>query len=248
MKINAPMDTSGLERTLQGWEKSQLPFATAKALTQTGQKVKAGIAAAIQRSFDRPTPYTLNSVYLKPAAKNNLVAEVQLKNWASKGAPPSIYLAPQVYGGDRQPKNSEKIMRRAGVLPGGMFWVPGSGATMNRYGNMSVGQIVQVISALKAFPETGYLANRSSRRGARVNKNSGNIFVGKPAGGYLPLGVYMRTKSGLKPLMIFVNTPHYSKLLPFYETAHDVYVANFQLLFNQALRDALILTPFTRAA
>jgi hypothetical protein len=248
MKMNAAMDTSMLESTLQGWEKTQLPFATAKALTQTGQKVKAAITASIQRSFDRPTPYTMNSVYLKPATKNSLVAEVELKNWASKGAPPSVYLAPQVFGGDRQPKNSEKIMRRAGVLPAGMFWVPGSGATFNRYGNMSVGQIVQVISALKSFPETGYLANRSNRQGARGNKNAGNIFVGKPAGGYLPLGVYMRTKSGLKPLMIFVNTPHYSKLLPFYETAHVVYSTNFQELFNQALRDALILSPYLRAA
>jgi hypothetical protein len=248
MRVNAPMDTTGLEKTLNGWEKSQLPFATAKALTLTGQKVKAGITSAIQRSFDRPTPYTLNSVYLKPATKTNLVAEVELKNWASKGAPPSIYIAPQVFGGQRQAKNSEKIMRRAGVLPGGMFWVPGSGATMDRFGNMSRGQIVQIVSALKAFPETGYLANRSSRMGARTNKNSGNIFVGKPAGGYLPLGVYMRTKSGLKPLMIFVNTPHYSKLLPFYETAREVYGANFQSIFNQALRDALILSPYLGVA
>ncbi len=70
--------------TLNGWEKSQLPFATAKALTLTGQKVKAGITSAMQRSFSNPTPYTLNSVYLKPATKTNLVAEVELKNWASK--------------------------------------------------------------------------------------------------------------------------------------------------------------------
>lgn len=39
-----------------------------------------------------------------------------------------------------------------------------------------------------------------------------------------------------------------SKLLPFYETAREVYGANFQQLFNQALRDALILSPYLRAA
>ncbi len=84
--------------------------------------------------------------------------------------------------------------------------------------------------------------------GARANKNAANIFVGKPAGGQLPLGVYLRTKSGLKPLMIFVNTPHYTKLLPFYETAREVYGANFQTIFNQALRDALILSPYLGVA
>lgn len=248
MKINAEMNTLALEKTLSGWEKDQLPFATAKALTATGQKVKAAITESIKRSFDRPTNYTMNSVFLSPATKTKLVAEVNLKNWASKGAPPSVYLAPQVYGGPRQPKNSEKIMRKAGVLPGGMFWVPGSGATFDRFGNISTGQIIQVMSALKTFPETGYLANRSSRLSARTNKNASNFFVGKPAGGYLPLGVYYRTKSGLKPIMIFVNQPNYNKQLPFFETAQSVYVANFQSEFTQALRDALILSPFVRAA
>lgn len=249
MKLTAIMDTSAMETTLKGWELNQLPFATAKALTQTGQRVRDAIRATMQVGFDRPTPYTLNSVYLQPATKTNLTSTVSLKNWASKGAPPSVYLAPQVYGGERQPKNSEKIMRSAGVLPGGMFWVPGSGATMNNFGNMSVGQIVQVLSALKSFPEVGYLANRSKRLGARANKNAANFFVGKPAGGKLPLGVYLRdSKGGLKPIMIFVNDPHYSVRLPFGQIASTVYGTNFQTIFNQALRDALILSPMLSAA
>lgn len=37
---------------------------------------------------------------------------------------------------------------------------------------------------------------------------------------------YLGTKSRRKPLIIFINTPHYRKLLPFYETAHHVYPAN----------------------
>jgi hypothetical protein len=188
-------------------------------------------------------------VYLTPATKKNLVATVQLKNWASKGAPPSLYLAPQVYGGPRQAKNSEILMRRQGVLPGGMLWVPGSGATMNQFGNMSVGQIVQVLSAMKAFPQTGYLANRSKRLGARVNKNAANFFVGKPAGGRLPLGIYLRTKDGgLKPIMVFVSNAHYSIRLPFSQITTSVYQTNFQDIFNQALRDALILSPSLSAA
>lgn len=249
MKMGIDTNTDGFEKTLKGWELTQLPFATAKALTQTGQRVKDAIRATMEVSFDRPTAYTLNSLFLKGATKSNLVAEVNLKNWASKGAPPSVYLAPQVYGGQRQLKNSEKIMQRAGVLPGGMLWVPGSGATMNNYGNMSVGQIVQVLSALKSFPETGYLANRSSRLSARVNKNAANFFVGKPAGGKLPLGVYLRSKGGgLKPIMIFVKDAHYNVRLPFSQIATTVYATNFQAVFTQALRDALILQPFLRAA
>ena len=212
MKLGLVVDTNQFEKTLKGWELTQLPFATAKALTQTGQKVKAAITASMRTSFDHPTPYTINSVFLKPATKTNLVAQVDLKNWASKGAPPSVYLAPQVYGGARQPKASEILLRRKNILPGGMFWVPGAGAKLDSYGNMSRGQIVQVISALQANSAAGYTANKSYRIGARKNLNTDGYFVGKPANGLMPLGVYLRTKTGLLPIMIFVNSPHYTTI------------------------------------
>lgn len=248
MKLGIAADTNQFETTLKGWELTQLPFATAKALTATGQKVKAAITASIKSSFDRPTPYTVNSVYLQPATKNNLVAEVNLKNWASKGTPPSVFLAPQVYGGSRQPKASEKLLQRKNILPGGMLWVPGSGANLDRYGNMSRGQIVQVISALQANSAAGYTANKSYRIGARRNYNTDGYFVGKPANGLLPLGVYLRTKTGLKPIMIFVKSANYHPQLPFFDVANQIYAANFQTEFNNALRDALILSPLLRAA
>ena len=248
MKIGIAVDTSQFESTLKGWELNQLPFATAKALTATGQKVKAAITASIKTSFDRPTPYTVNSVFLKPATKTDLVAEVNLKNWASKGTPPSVFLAPQVYGGARQAKASEILLRRKNILPGGMFWVPGSGAKMDSFGNMNRGQIVQVISALQANSAAGYTANKSYRIGARRNLNTDGYFVGKPANGLLPLGVYLRTKTGLLPIMIFVNSTHYHPQLPFFDVANRVYAANFQTEFNNALRDALVLSPFLRAA
>lgn len=249
MKIVADMNTSNFERTLQGWEKQQLPFATAKALTSTAKLVQLATQDEMRKVFDRPTPYTLGSTYVQPATKTNLVAQVFLKNVNQKGSPPSVWLEPQVEGGTRQPKRSETLLRRKGVLPGGMFYVPGLGADLDRYGNMSAGQLIRVMSALQSFPETGYLANKSKRLSARVNKQADTYFVGKPAGGYLPLGVYQRMADGkLKSIMIFVNTPHYGKLLPFYDLARATYGSNFQSEFNKALRDALILSPFTQAA
>lgn len=68
--------------------------------------------------------------------------------------------------------------------------------------------------------------------------------MGKPAGGRLPLGVYLRTKDGgVKPIMIFVDHAHCNVRLPFSQIATTVYATNFQEIFNQALRDALILSP-----
>lgn len=244
MGFTAQMDTLGLEKTLSGWEQTQLPYATARALTATGQRVKLATVAEMKKDFDRPTPFTLASVFLQPATKNKLVAEVRLKNTNQKGAPPSVWLQPNVDGGTRQAKRSELMLRAKGLLPSGMFYVPGYGADLNRYGNISAGQLIRVMSALEALPEMGYLANRSKRLGARANKQAGDYFVGKPAGGYLPLGVYQRMPDGkLKSILLFVKTPRYHKLLPFYDVAKTTFGTDFAGQFIIALRDALILSP-----
>lgn len=243
MQLGISADTKGFEKTLENWERQQLPFATARALTQTGQMVKNAVRGTMAVSFDRPTPYTLNSVYLKPATKQNLVAEVNLKNWASKGAPPSQYLLPQVEGGQRAAKASEVAFRRKGILPGGMLWVPGSGAKLNRYGNITPAQIVQIMSATGSNWKAGFDANRTARSVKR-NKKQIEIFVGRPGGGRLPLGVWQRTADGdIKPLLIFVDHANYSVRLPFGKIATEVYNVNFARLFEASLRDALILTP-----
>jgi len=242
------VDTNQLETKLRGWEKDQLPYATALALTRTAQLMQQALVENMRKVFDRPTPYTLSSTYIKPATKTQLYAEVFLKNYASKGVPASVFLAPQIYGGQRNLKSSEKMLQKAGYLPSGMVWVPGSGARMNGYGNIMPSQLVQVVSALQAFPQAGYLANRSNRAGARGNKTSMQFFVGKPAGGRLPLGVYMRTKSGLKPILIFVKSPNYKPRFHFFDVAKQTYETNFQEQFNKALRDALILSPTLAAA
>ena len=50
--------------------------------------------------------------------------------------------------------------------------VPGDAATLDQNGNMSAGQIVQIMSWFKAFGEQGYQANMrdGGRRLARDNK------------------------------------------------------------------------------
>ena len=248
MKVNLQINTQGYESTLQGYEQNQLPFATSLAINRTLQKARNAIRGTLQISFDRPTPYTQNALQIIPSTKTKLYGEVKLKDSAGLSSP-SSYLEPQVYGGARQAKRSEYLLQRKGFLPGGMLTVPGSGARLDAYGNMSRGQIVQIISALQANYASGYTANKSYRISARKNKNTDGIFVGKPAGGRLPLGVYQRTASGeLKPLLIFVSSANYKVRLPFSDIVGQVYVTNFQDELATALRDALVLTPFLQAA
>ena len=47
----------------------QINFALAVALTKTAQTLQAQQYGEIKKVFDRPTPYSLNSLYVKPATK-----------------------------------------------------------------------------------------------------------------------------------------------------------------------------------
>jgi hypothetical protein len=172
---------------------------------------------------------------------------VQFKSTASKGTAPSIFMQPEVIGGQRAVKRSEQAFQRAGIMPGGMLWVPGAGAKLNQYGNIMPSLLTQILSATKAFGEVGYLANRTSRSKKR-NKKAIEIFAGKPGGGALPLGVYRRTANGVKPLLVFVSHANYKSRIPMGQIATDVYEADFAAICDRCLRDALVLQPFLAAA
>jgi hypothetical protein len=252
VNIGLKCNTLGYEKELQGWEQKKLPYATATALTRTAKRVQTAFIAAMQSKFDRPTPYVLGGTFVKPATASVLTATVGWKNFASKAVPASVFMLPQVQGGSRNLKSTEKMLNRAGFLPGGMITVPGARAKLDAYGNMTRGQLVQVISALQAFPETGYNANRNvlkARAKAAKGTRLPDFFVGAPAGGRLPLGVYQRMRDHtIRPILIFVKSPNYKILIPFAALADQVYTADFQEEFNRAMRDMTILTPFLEAA
>lgn len=191
--------------------------------------VKPAIQTEMKTVFDRPTPYTLNSVYTR-LNKQDMSVEIGLKDWAGKGTPASEYLKPQLYGGERPMKRSEKYL--------GNYYVPGAGARLNQYGNISGSQITQILSALKALPEVGYTANITGQSKKR-NKKLRNFFMVKNPGGNLHPGVYERMKSGkVKPILIFIKSPHYTIRLRWFDVIEKSISKNIQRRFDQAFSRA----------
>lgn len=214
--------------------REQIALATAKALTFTAERVRDAERQEMQRVFDRPTPFTLNSLYLRSATPGNLQARVWFKDL--RNGP--HYLVPQVYGGERPLKRFEKFLQSSGWLPVGMYVVPGSRAALDRNGNIDKGELIRVLSALRALPQTGYLANRSQRSARRKGKRLINYFVGRP-NPQSPDGIWQRVGlTGLRPIYMFVSRPQYQKRFRFHEIATDTSNRWFDQLLEKELKRA----------
>lgn len=233
------VEIKGLDE-VKSWLKSipekQIPFAMSKAINETAKEVKADLVSEMKKVFDRPTSYTLNSVFIKPATKRDLTAIVGLKEWGGKGTPASKYLSPQILGGSRGFKRSERALQRSGLLPSGMYWTPGKGARLDSHGNISGGQITQILSVLQASVDT---AQNMTARSRVKNRKPRAYFVGTPGGGRLPLGVYERKGRKIKPVLVFVRSPNYKPRFLFYETGQKTVDRVWLKKMGEAIRYAL---------
>lgn len=220
----------------------QVPFATAKALTKTAQDAKSAVVAEMEKAFDRPTKWTLNSLYVKSATKKTLAARVWIKNFAAKGPSPEDWLLPEVKGGARKLKRFERALQIRGLMPQGMTLVPTKYVDLDAYGNVSGSQVVRILSYLKAFGEQGYRANITKEGRQKFQKKQGyGYFAGAP-NGQTP-GIWKRinfsTGSAIVPLFLYVPLPQYKPRLDFFGIGERVYSNRFKDHFRQALTEAM---------
>jgi hypothetical protein len=212
VQITVKADFSKINALLDGTIK-QVPFATARALTATAKAVQKELEQEIDRVFDAPVAFTRRGVGITFATKLNLRAEVFLKRRQA------AYLDAQIKGGPRKRKPFEARFNREQGQPVPSA-VPGSGAKLNQFGNLSRGQIAQLA------------------RQARGGKQ--NVFVPKP-GGRLSPGVYQRQPDGrVKAVLVFTKAPaKYRKLFDFYRVARKTVAATWSRNFATSMRNAI---------
>lgn len=220
----------------------QIPFANMLAATRTGQLVKSGQTKVMRQRFDRPTPFTLNSLRLQPATMKRPEARVFFRDFAAKGTPADRYLRPQAYGGERGQKRSERALIARGFMKSSQYAIPAAGAEFDAYGNMKRGQIVKILSDIGAFGEQGYQANRTSSVRSKRKALKSGYFVAQPKGE--PAGVWQRKGTAfgqdIRPVLIFTDSaPKYRLRLPFQKIAENIVRANYERVFVQALDEAL---------
>lgn len=114
--INIRQDVWKLRDQLDNFGKTQMPFATARALTAVATLAKGDVLTAMPQRFDRPTPFTERGPSVAVATKSSQRAKVFIKDKQAQ------YLKLQETGGVGLPK------KRALVIPVDI--------KLNAYGNM----------------------------------------------------------------------------------------------------------------
>lgn len=133
ISLSVRADVKGLSKDLTALERSQLPYATALALTATAKAIQAAETAALSEVFDRPTPFTQRAFGVKGATKATLTATVYARDIQAE------YLAPFAEG------NARQQLRGKRGLP-----VP-KGLRVNQYGNLPRGSIARLKGRKNVF-------------------------------------------------------------------------------------------------
>ncbi|MPW16919.1 hypothetical protein GCT13_08240 [Paraburkholderia sp. CNPSo 3157] len=208
-----------LTKSLNDLEKHQLPFATAKALTAVAKNAQAAEKEAMPEVFDRPTPFTVNSVAVKGARKSDLEARVFIKDIAA------AYLEPFEFGGNHK------------LLSSGRTWLnPKDKTLLNQYGNFSK----TALKRLQARPDIfigniktssgetigGVWRRPPSARVTKVRGKRGSVVQGSPRG-------------HLKLLVRFGDARPVRQHMEFGERAFEVVDATFEREFDTAMREAI---------
>lgn len=246
--ITITVDTRETTRWLNDLQRRQIPFATSVALNRAAFLSLDDIKREVNDSFDRPTPWIQKSARYTKATKTNLSVTFGYDVFGNKqGVTAGKVLRAQVAGGERKLKRFEIALRRKGVLPNGMFAVPGDAASdlgmIDRYGNMKGSAIVQILSKLEAFQEVGFTANVVAKKRKRAPGRDRYYWVGKP-GRNTPLGVWLidekhSERGRLRPVLIFVKSTNYEKRYDFEYAANKALLKHFYPEFDKALAQAL---------
>jgi len=218
--ISVDADVRALSKSLTRLQKDQLPFAISQALTATAKLAQGAEKAALPEVFDRPTPFTINSIAVKGARKSDLEARVFVKDIAA------AYLEPYEFGG------VHKLIGR------GKTWLnPKDKTLLNQYGNFSR----NALQRLEARPDVfvGTVKTKSGESIGGVWQRPTNVKAVKRSG---KRGVALRgvNKSDhLKLLIRFGDAEPVRQHLEFGERAFEVADEHFGREFERAMARAI---------
>lgn len=228
MDINVRSNVKELQRKLSDLAYKQLPFATAQALTALAKNVQAGEKDAMGSIFDRPKPFTVNSVGITAARKDNLQATVYMKDIAA------AYLMPYEFGG-KNTLNSKALLKPVGAV-----------SELDRFGNLPKNYLAKLRGRKDIFigkvvtkaGEVNGVWQRTLTEGAksvgvtRIDKKTGALRIGKTRAALNQTG-------HLKLLVRFEDAHPATQHMGWFKRAEHTVRSNFDREMGKALARAI---------
>lgn len=225
--VDAKNSVEFVQNFLRDYQR-QLPFAISLAINYTANDVKKSLVQEMSDVFDRPTRYTLNSLFVEPASKQDPTAVIRFKDSGSDGRSAEKYLTPEIKGGYRRVKGFEELLRAKGILKRGLQVLPSANLTLDATGNIKK----SVLNELMAFANA-----------VQYKKSKKRFFVIPQQWGDLEPGIYQRVgKHNAKPVVLFFRQSRYKPIFNFHqvgiEVAQKVFERNFEAAAQKAIRTA----------
>lgn len=234
--IEIKIDVASVKSRFNDLADKDVPFLTAFALTKTMQAAQVGEREEMERLFDQPVDWTLNSLQVVTASKtdNPITAQLKFREFGGKGTPAWKYLTPEIEGGERRHKSHERRLIAAGIMHDSEYAVPGEGVTLDANGNMPGSLLEQILSQLQAAGGSGYASNQTSRSRKRSKGGQQGLTYFVLRGTKAANGIYLRRSAErtIKPILIFVRPPSYAPRFGAYDLAKQFVHDNFIKFFS----------------
>ena len=235
----------GLSFTLDTSELNQLALSIAKvsgslnknlsrALNYAAFDARKHLRQVTPRFIDRPTPWTLNSTFIRQSTPEDLSLFLGFKDSAAKGTPAAKFLQPLVAGEARRQKPSERRLARSSAVFQGRYLVPTGKAplTLDQYGNVPRGKMTQVLSRIKALESSGFMANATGSRRSRAKRRQNDFFIGYRAN--TPITINQRTGRGYVNVFNIVSKqPQYNQRFPVKDILSKEINGRFPSIFSR---------------
>lgn len=221
--INIRLDTKQLRRDLAELKGRNVPRAMCNVVNRLAYNSRLKLQDEMKAKFKNPTPWTLGMFAMIPAKPGQARAAIVTKDLTSSykgGTAAARYLSPEVFGGERELKPSEK---KLSIISEGQEWVPGRDAPLNSYGNIKLSEIKKILDEI---PNIGKRQN-----GPRIKYMKGGprpkdqYFVLRKSENGKPMGVYKRVGKSrkFKEILRFIPTnAHYRPILPAQKIVDDL--------------------------
>ena len=231
-----------VQALMDGFSERRFNALVATTLTRTAKVISDNWQAQLTERIDRPTPRTQSAIRIEGATATNLSAKVAVKDVAS-GTPPADYLMQHEYSGSRLIKKFERALMNSGAMPSGYMTVPGKGAELDGYGNVSRGQIVAVLSQIGKDFSGGYqrvISKDAAKRAKSQAKHGRRYIVAKVGHPTISPGVYERVEGrGLRAVFLFKKIIQYRRKLTLQSTgradAQEIAAKEFDRALTQTL-------------